>query len=342
MAGLAIHENIADGTLSRASLPKLPGDRLREWLGSRAGISVLFMTFIAHSAWSRFFFGRRALARAALVTAVGLLAGCEGEVTMDLGTELPADPGVSQVVANVRGLEFTTGSGGAETLEFNDSELIDFIALAGDGDVMRMFTGEELSEGNYTGVRLLFDEDRSDDAFVTTSDGREFPLNLAEADFAPLSFSIDDNDSSSDSFTLLLDLRKTLRFDDDSNEYTLTPVLRAVNTEDMSRIEGNVGVTCPASDDLAEGAVYLFTGRDVTPDDIDGAGVEPFATAPLFPSQAGNSFFYALRYLPAGDYTVAVTCIGNDEDPGEDEDLEFRNVVNVELDDAETVTLDLP
>lgn len=302
------------------------------------------MAFMQHSAWSRFIFGRRGLARAALVTAVGLLAGCEGEVTMDLGTELPADPGVTQVVANVRGLEFTTGSGGTETLEFTDSELIDFIDLADadDNGLLRLFTGETLSEGNYTGVRLLFDEDRLDDAFVTTSDGREFPLNVADADPASLSFSVDDNDSSSESFTLLLDLRKALRFDEDTDEYTLTPVMRAVNSEDMSRIQGNVSVSCPAGDDLGEGAIYLFDGRDVAPDDIDGAGVEPFATAPVFTSQAGASFFYALRYLPAGDYTVAVSCIGNDEDPGEDEDLEFRNVVNVELDEAETITLDLP
>lgn len=293
------------------------------------------------SAWSRFIFGR-GWARAALLASVGLLAGCEGEVTMDLATELPSDPGITQVVADIRGVEFTTSGGGTETLEFRDSEPVDFIALATDNGVMRLFTGEELSEGNYTGVRLLFDEDRADDAFVTTLDGREFPLLLAESDYAPLSFSIDDNDSSSDSFTLLLDLRRALRFDDDRNEYTLTPVMRAVNTEDMSRIDGNISVTCPASDDLSEGAIYLFTGRDVTPDDIDGAGVEPFATTPVFTTQGGASFFYSLRYLPAGDYTLAVSCVGNDEDPGVDDDLEFRNIVNVDLDEAETIRLDLP
>lgn len=286
-------------------------------------------------------FGRGALARLALVVVVGLLAGCEGEVTMDLGTELPSDPAISQVVANVRGLEFTKSDGGTETLEFTDSEAIDFIDLADDNGVLRLFTSEELGEGNYTGVRLLFDEDRADDAFVTRSNGTEFPLNLVQGESASLSFNVDDNESSSESFTLLLDLRKSLRFDDGNNEYTLTPVMRAVNTEDMSRIEGNVSVTCPAGDDLAEGAIYLFSGRDIVPDDIDGAGVEPFATSPVF-TPSGGSLFYALRYLPAGDYTLAVTCIGNDEEPNEDEDLEFRNVENVELDESETITLDLP
>lgn len=261
---------------------------------------------------------------------------------MDLATELPADPSITQVVANVRGLEFTTSSGGTETLEFQDGEPTDFISLADDNGLLRLFTGEQLSEGNYTGVRLLFDEDRLDDAFVSTTAGTQFPLNVAEGEPASLRFNIDDNDSSSESFTLLLDLRKSLRFDDDSDEYTLTPVMRAVNTEDMSRIDGTVSVTCPAGDDLSTGAVYLFEGQDVTPDDIDGTGVEPFATAPIFTGQGGASFFYSLRFLPAGDYTLAVTCIGNDEDSAEDDDLELRNVINVQLDDSETITLDLP
>jgi hypothetical protein len=300
------------------------------------------MPFMQHSAWSQFIFGRGALGRATLLALFALLAGCEGEVTMDLGTELPADPSITQVVANIRGLEFTTSGGGTETLEFRDSEPTDFIDLADDNGVLRLFTGEELSEGNYTGVRLLFDEDRLDDAFVSLADGTQFPLNVGDGDYASLRFDIEDNDSSSDSFTLLLDLRQSLRFDDGNDEYMLTPVMRAVNTEDMSRIDGDVSVTCPAGDDLSTGAVYLYEGEDVTPDDIDGADVEPFATAPIFTGQNGSVFFYSLRYLPAGDYTLAVSCIGNDEDPGEDEDLEFRNVVNVQLDDSETVTLDLP
>lgn len=271
-----------------------------------------------------------------------LLAGCEGEITMDLATELPADPNITQVVAQVRGLEFTTSGGSTKTLEFSDSQLIEFIALADDNGVLRMFTDEELSEGTYTGVRVLFDDDRMDDAFVSLLDGTQFPLNIAQGDYAPLRFEVEDDDSNSEAFTLLLDLRQSLRFDDDSDEYTLTPVMRTVVSGDASRIQGNVSVACQAGGDLSTGAVYLYQGRDITPDDIDGVGVEPFATAPIFTSQGGASFFYALRYLPEGDYTLAVTCIGNDEDPLEDQDLRFRNVINVDLNERETVTRDLP
>jgi len=302
---------------------------------------VRFMACMQHSAGKGFSFGR-GITRIGALGLMALLAGCEGEVTTDLATELPADPNITQVVADLRGVEFSKSSGGTERLEFRDSQQVDLLDYADDNGVLRLFTNEQVSEGNYTGVRLLFDADRADDAFVSTASGRQFPLNLADGDYAPLSFNVEDDDSSSDAFTLLLDLRKSLSFDDNSREYTLTPRLRTVETREMGRIEGNVSVTCPAGDSLERGAVYLFQGRDVTPDDIDGAGVEPFATAPVFTSTIGGGFFYALRYLPAGDYTLAVTCIGNDEDPLANDDLEFRNVINVRLDDRETLTRDLP
>ncbi|MET0535405.1 MAG: DUF4382 domain-containing protein [Steroidobacter sp.] len=277
------------------------------------------------------------------IALLALLAGCEGDVTLDMTTELPADPNITQVLANVRGLEFRTSGGGTETLEFTDSQQLDLMSYARDSDALRMFTSEELPEGSYTGVRLLFDEDQ-DDAVVSVAGtgGGDFPLTVAEGDYASLNLEFEDNESESESFTLMLDLRQSLSFDDDDDEYTFTPVLRAVRTEDISRIDGDVSVTCPAGDSLNAGAVYLFQGNDVTPDDIDGTGVEPFATAPVFASNNDSSFFYSLRILPEGDYTVAVTCIGNDEDAGTNEDLEFRNVVNVELDSNEVQTLDLP
>jgi hypothetical protein len=284
---------------------------------------------------------RSTITRLGAVAAFALLAGCEGEVTIDLSTEQPADPDIVQVVANIRGLEFQTSGGGTETFEFSDDEPLDFMDYSDDSNVLRLLTDEELSEGSYTGVRLLFDEDELDNAFVATLAGTEFPMTLVAGEYAPLSFSVEDRESNSESFTLMLDLRQSLSFDDDDDEYTFTPALRAVDTGDASRIEGDVTVTCPAGDDLGEGAVYLFTGEDVTPDDLDGIGVEPFATAPILADQAG-AFFYALRLIPEGDYTLALTCIGNDEDILLDQDLEFRNIVNVRLDRRETLIVDVP
>ncbi len=175
------------------------------------------------------------------------------------------------------------------------------------------------------------------------SSGTQFPLNLADGDSAPLSFSIDDNKNSSDAFTLLLDLRQSLSFDDDNEEYTLTPMMRAVETSEMSRIDGNVSVTCPDRR-LAGTRRGLSVPGPATshPTTSTAPASSRSPPRPCSPATTGGSFFYSLRYLPAGDYTLAVTCSGNDEDPSTDEDLQFRNVVNVSLDDSETITRDLP
>ena len=297
--------------------------------------SIQLVGVIQRSAWS--------LPRLGAIALLALLAGCEGDVTVDMSTDLPADPNVTQVVANIRGLEFTGGSG-TKTLEFRDPQQVNFMDYAADNNAFRLFTSEELPEGSYTGVRLLLDEDQDDDeAFVTVSGTTgQFPLNIVQGDYASIDFEFEDNENSSESFTLMLDLRQSLSFNNDTDEYTFTPVLRAVRNEDISSIQGNLTVTCPAGDSLIEGAVYLFQGENITPDDLDGAGVEPFATSPVFSSNNNTSFFYSLRVLPEGKYTMAVTCIGNDDDPATDQDLEFRNIVNVELDQNEALNRDLP
>ena len=53
-----------------------------------------------------------------------------------------------------------------------------------------MTIGEETAEILVAGAG--FDEDREDDAFVTRFNGTEFPLNLAQGEYASLSFDVDD------------------------------------------------------------------------------------------------------------------------------------------------------
>lgn len=280
--------------------------------------------------------------RLGAVALLALLAGCDGKVTMDMATEYPSDPNINQVVAKIRGLEFT-GSSGTKTLEFTDPLSLDFLDYTNDNNLLRLFTSEKLADGTYTGVRLLMDTDQSNsEAFVTVSGStRQFPMNIAQGDYASLSLKVKKNDNSSDAYTLMLDLRQSLAFDNDKKEYTFTPVLRAVRSKDVSSIQGTLTVTCSAGDSLSEGAVYLFQGKNITPDDLDGSGVEPFATSPVF-GNSNSSLTYSLRVLPAGDYTMAVTCRGNDDDPATNEDLAFRNIVNVSLDDKQTLTRNLP
>ncbi len=205
---------------------------------------------------------------------------------------------------------------------------------------MRLFTNEELPAGTYTGIRLLFDLDQGASS-VTTGDG-EFPLLLADGDFAAVDFTVEDGEESSETLTLALDLRQSLVFDDIDGDYTLTPQLRAVRTDNAAQIEGNVAVVCPQDTSLATGgAVYLFPGADVPPDDLDGAGVEPVATAGVVLDSATSLFRYTARFLSAGDYTLALTCRGNEDFPAADDELEFVNVQDVQVDEGEILQLNL-
>ena len=270
--------------------------------------------------------------------AAAILTGCEGRVTIDMAADAPADPDIAQVQIPVRGVEFSKSDGTTETLEFRDTELIDFMDLL-DGEPVRLFTDEDVGDGDYTGVRLLIDEE--EDATVTLADGTAFPVAVAEGDYAPAAFSVEEEDSSSDSFTLSLDLRQSLSFDDDADEYTLEPRLRSVPSGDAAQISGNVTVTCPTGTSLAEGgAVYLFTGEDATA--VDRVGdTGPFATTGLRISGLAGTATYALRFLPGGDYTVALTCAGDLDDPLTDDEVNFETADNVQLDDEEQLRVDL-
>lgn len=277
-----------------------------------------------------------------------LLAGCEGRVSVDLAADAPADPDIVQVQVPLVGLEFSTTDGSTETIEFSDTEVVDLMNLL-DGDPLRIFTDEELPEGTYDGVRLLFDSD--EEGVVTLADGSEFPIVITKGDYAPVDITVEDSDSSDDSdssssdsstheYTLTVDLRQSLSFDDGDDEYTFTPNLRSVQSEDAARIFGNVTVDCPSGISLEEGgAVYLFKGTDAEAVDRDGE-TGPYATTGLQIDGSGTAS-YALGFLPAGDYTVAVTCSGQADDPNTDDDIAFESSDDVELDEEESLQLDI-
>jgi hypothetical protein len=275
--------------------------------------------------------------------AVGVLAialvGCEGTVTVDFGTQAPAEPAIASVIVEVDGVQFEKSDGGVQTLEFDTSQSIDLMSYL-DGNGFRLFTEEQLSDGEYTGVRLIFGSDEDENNRVLLTDGRDFPLALSGTDaFSDVTFSVNKDDSSSDAIQLTLDLRQSLQFDEDDEDGTvLTPVIRAIRTEDAGGVAGNVIVSCPLDGSLA---VYLFP-NEVTPDDRDNADVEPYLTTGIALSNSNAATGYAFPYLPEGSYTLATTCRGNEETPSLSEDLDFRNVIAVEVEAEESLTRNIP
>ena len=279
----------------------------------------------------------RTAALALAAAACGLLlAGCQGSVTVDMASDAPADTEVSAVRVEVSGLEFKRSDETTEKLEFTQAEAADLMQLVQVQNSVRLFTAEQVPEGSYVGVRLLLATDQ--EASVSRFDGTEYDLNIAEGEFTPIDFTVEEDKSSSESLSLTLDLRKSLSFDDDANQYTLTPALRSAVTDEAAQVTGSVNVTCPVGTSLAQGgAVYLYEGEDVEPDDI-GSDVEPYATSRVSDDSFSGQLGYSLRFLPAGDYTIALTCGGDEDEIGVDDDIDFVTTAQIHLDEAEAVT----
>lgn len=267
------------------------------------------------------------------------LASCEGTITTDLTVVAPADPDLQQVVAPFTGVEFRRSDGNTETFTFDDPERIDLLTLASSGTPVRLLSDEELPEGTYTGLRLLFDEEDTNSAYVIDGLGAQRDLAIVNGEFVEMDFTVEEDERSSEDLTVTLDLRMSLSVDSD-NQYTLRPLLRSVRTEDAGELTGSVTASClNTSETNPRGAVYLFRGRNITPDDIDGQGTEPYATAPVLLN--GNGFNYRIDFIAPGSYTVALVCDGDEEDPTADDDLNFRGISNVEIDEGETTEHDI-
>lgn len=255
----------------------------------------------------------------------------DGELalTADLAVQPPADISIQAVQTTLLGLEFSKSDGSTERLEFADGESRDLLAITAD-QPLRLFTDEELSDGTYNGVRLLFDEDQADDAFVLDGNGAEQPLVIAQADYTAINLTVDEDESVDEALTLTLDLRQSLSFNDEEDQYDLAPVLRSVRTEDAGQISGTVSASCTTT-----GAVYAFQG-EVEPDDI-GSSTGPYLTTPL--STVVTT--YVIRSLPEGTYTLAVTCDAEDDSPTSDDDINFTGTQTVELEEGEDLEQDL-
>jgi hypothetical protein len=269
-----------------------------------------------------------------------VLVGCEGTVSVDLGTLAPADPQIDRVNVELDGIEFQKSGGGTEVFEFDSPQIVDLMDYLDSND-FRLLTDEQLDDGSYSGVRLLFGPDEDKENQLVLRDGREFPLTVSTTNaFSDVDFTVDKDDSSKDNVQLTLDLRQSLQFDEeDNNDPVLTPVIRAIRTEDAGGIAGNVAVSCPANSVLA---IYLYAGKDVTPDDIGGAGVDPYLTTGIGVNGSSTLSGYAFPFLPEGGYTVASTCRADEDTPAADEDLNFENAANVDVEAETTVTRNIP
>lgn len=274
--------------------------------------------------------------RLPILLPLALVCGCENKLTIEL-TDGPTD-GAQEIVLDLASVKLMTDDDEIVELSLEDDDPIDILAFQ-KGETFTLVDGRSVDSDDYVGIALEFDAEGS---LVTDADGYETAIDTpATLTFTDIDFSVGDDDE----VRIVLDLN--MRFslvDHGGGDLDLDPVLRAVKTSNAGTISGAVATAFVESDECRQGraattgvAVYAFKGSDVTPADYDGQ-TNLIASANV--EASGGEYRYSLHFLPAGAYTIALTCAADDEDPSSDDDLAFEASANVTVTAGSTATLD--
>lgn len=278
-----------------------------------------------------------------LCAAALALAGCGGGSgggagTLSLAiTDAPVDD-ASDVVVEISGVE-VHGAGATSSFEFAPRP-VHLLALTG-GASEALLDQVTLPAGHYEWLRLKVNAANS---YVVTTAGGTFPIRIPSGAQTGLKvvrgFTIPAGGSAD--FTIDFDLRRSL-VDTHGAAYTLKPVLRMVDNVQVGTVKGNVDLGhygCAAGGD----GVYVYTGLNVVPTDINTtlADSGPVLVAPVTGPDAGGDYGYRAAFLTAGDYTVALTCQADMDNPETTEAIAFLDQYNVTVTAAQATIQGFP
>ncbi|MCZ6659066.1 MAG: hypothetical protein O7C67_17395 [Gammaproteobacteria bacterium] len=154
------------------------------------------------------------------------------------------------------------------------------------------------------------------------------------------------------SFTLDWDVRKGLTDPVGQAGWFLTPAFRLIDMTLYGSISGTVAdalvmdASCTSDAEGNGNVVYVYNGFNTVADDLGSAG-EPVTTAPVRVGESmAGAYAYTVSFLDPGQYTVAFTCQGLDDDPAVDEmgvnQIVFAGQVNAEVVAGQGTTNDAP
>lgn len=202
-----------------------------------------------------------------------------------------------------------------------------------------LLSGVEIPAGTYDEIRLVID-DTNLQTYVETKEGAMFELKVPSGSSS--GFKIQGewtmNEGQSSAYTIDFDVRKSLVEAGSSGKYLLKPVLRLVEDSTVGHIRGTVDAallladSCSDDDVDSDNAVYVFTGWNITPADIDlstDTDIDPYTTTLVSYDNESGEYEFEAAFLPAGDYTLAVTCNAGLDAPESTEELFFFDQRNV-------------
>jgi hypothetical protein len=224
--------------------------------------------------------------------------------------------------------------------DFNTPKQIDLLALQGSLSES-ILSDVEIPAGGYEEIRLIMD-DANMSSYVELEDGSVYPLKIPSGTSSGLKIKghLYFEANRTNMYTIDFDLLKSLVSAGASGKYLLKPVVRLVENKHSGIIQGEVDVSLlmasSCSDDNPDtyNAVYVYQGYDADPVDINTnstANDQPITTSLIRYDSASGKYLYEAAYLPEGEYTIALTCNVDQEDPETDNDLSFFNIQNVSI-----------
>jgi len=272
------------------------------------------------------------------------LSGCGGADSNDAGTgqlsvgitDAPIDSAEAVVIhftsVTVHGDEGNIVSDVTDP-DTGEGRSIDLLALQG-GQWTGLFD-EEIPSGHYSWIRLGIDLDLS---YIQIA-GEQHPLecNSCNNNGYKLVTSFNVEPDAVLALMLDFDLRKSIT--QPSNElhrYILRPTVRVVQTEASGSISGTVDGTLISELGGVQGcSVYVFEAADATLDDIyipldsiPDTQNNPVSTASVGYDDIDSVYRYKVSFLPAGVYSVALTCEAENDSADSDEVLNFCAPIN--------------
>lgn len=199
---------------------------------------------------------------------------------------------------------------GGKTLSFDveDPESLENINLLDlqHGTIKTLLNDQELPAGEYEWIRLKLGDEST--FSVVNDQGAKHDLFIPSGSTRGLQTSgFVVPEGGMVDFTIDFDVRKSLIAPPGLGSYLLKPVLRLVDNSDVGTIAGSIDSTLlsQACEDAAlyAGAVYVYEGHGVTPDDL-GSQNEPLVAVPV----DTTTYDYQASFLPSGDYTISYSC----------------------------------
>ncbi len=269
---------------------------------------------------------------------------------INIGLTDAAVDDVKEVWVQFTGVALKPKSGDEIVITFDDPKNIELLGLQ-NGNTAELLGDTKVAVGAYNWIRLSVNAgfDNVMDSYARRTDDSQVELRVPSGSQSGLKlvsgFTITQNQSTN--ILLDWDLRKALSDPPGQPGMKLRPALRVIDMAAFGTLSGTVSASLLTdagctNDIMADtgNAVYIYEGEVNEPADIQGLDTDPLVTATVS-ADAGETYAYRVEYLPVGEYTAALTCQANDDDPETDDDITLAPVkTGVMIVDSEVTTLD--